>query len=152
MWIVGSYYTDGLSKWCCVKESTCECRRYERHRIDLWVEKIPWRRKRQPTPVFLPGKSHGQKSLAMGLQRAGHDWATEHTTLHWQRQEWLSGTLRLLCFLIWVLGTRMCLLCENLIIYSFCIFSLVPETFKGLFNNIFPLAQLPTANQKVVTD
>ena len=28
------------------------------------VRKIPWRRKWQPTPVFLPGKSHGQKSLA----------------------------------------------------------------------------------------
>ena len=28
-----------------------------------WVGKIPWRRKWQPTPVFLPGKSHGQKSL-----------------------------------------------------------------------------------------
>ena len=27
-------------------------------------EKIPWRRKRQPTPVFLPGESHGQRSLA----------------------------------------------------------------------------------------
>ena len=31
--------------------------------FDLWVRKIPWRRKRQPTPVFLPGKSHGQRSL-----------------------------------------------------------------------------------------
>ena len=29
-----------------------------------WVGKIPWRRKRQPTPVFLPGKSHEQRSLA----------------------------------------------------------------------------------------
>ena len=32
--------------------------------FDPWVRKIPWRRKWQPTPVFLPGKSHGQKSLA----------------------------------------------------------------------------------------
>ena len=29
-----------------------------------WVRKMPWRRKWQPTPVFLPGKSHEQKSLA----------------------------------------------------------------------------------------
>ena len=29
-----------------------------------WVGKMPWRRKWQPTPVFLPGKSHGQRSLA----------------------------------------------------------------------------------------
>ena len=35
-------------------------RRLEFH---LWVGKIPWRRKCQPTPVFLPGKSHGQRSL-----------------------------------------------------------------------------------------
>ena len=32
--------------------------------IVLWVGKIPWRRKWQLTPVFLPGKSHGQRSLA----------------------------------------------------------------------------------------
>ena len=37
-----------------------QCRRL---RFDPWVGKIPWRRKRQPTPVFLPGKSHGQRSL-----------------------------------------------------------------------------------------
>ena len=35
----------------------------KRHRFDPWVEKIPWRRKRQPTPVFLPKESHGQRSL-----------------------------------------------------------------------------------------
>ena len=32
-------------------------------KFDPWVGKIPWRRKWQPTPVFLPGKSHGQRSL-----------------------------------------------------------------------------------------
>ena len=32
-------------------------------RLDTWVGKIPWRRKGQPTPVFLPGESHGQRSL-----------------------------------------------------------------------------------------
>ena len=31
--------------------------------LDPWVGKIPWRRARQPTPVFLPGESHGQRSL-----------------------------------------------------------------------------------------
>ena len=39
--------------------------------IDPWVGKIPWRRKRQPTAVFLPGDSHGQKSL--GSERVKHD-------------------------------------------------------------------------------
>ena len=32
--------------------------------VYLWVRKIPWKRTRQPAPVFLPGKSHGQRSLA----------------------------------------------------------------------------------------
>ena len=31
--------------------------------FDPWVRMIPWRRKWQPTPVFLPGKSHGQRSI-----------------------------------------------------------------------------------------
>ena len=35
----------------------------QRHGFDTWVGKIPWRRKWQPTPVFLPGESHGQRSL-----------------------------------------------------------------------------------------
>ena len=46
------------------KESTCQCRRLRRYEFDPWVRKIPWRRKWQPTPIFLPGKSHGQRSLA----------------------------------------------------------------------------------------
>ena len=36
----------------------------KRCRFDHWVGKIPWRRKWQPTPVFLPEESHGQRSLA----------------------------------------------------------------------------------------
>ena len=45
------------------KESIGQCRRCKRHGFSLWVGKIPWRREWQPTPVFLPGESHGQKSL-----------------------------------------------------------------------------------------
>ena len=47
-----------------IKEPTCQCRRRKRRRFGPWVRKIPWRRARQPTPVFLPGESHGQRSLA----------------------------------------------------------------------------------------
>ena len=32
------------------------------HEVNPWVKKIPWRRKWQPTPMFLLGKSHGQRS------------------------------------------------------------------------------------------
>jgi len=33
-------------------------------RFNPWVGKVPWRREWQPAPVFLPGESHGQRSLA----------------------------------------------------------------------------------------
>ena len=49
-----------------VKESACKfrrCRSHRSHRFDPWVGKFPWRRKWQPTPIFLPEKSHGQWSL-----------------------------------------------------------------------------------------
>ena len=52
---------------------------------DPWLGKIPWRRKWQPTPVFLPGKSCGQRSLAgyspRGHKRVGHDLATRNNNL-----------------------------------------------------------------------
>ena len=55
------------------KESACQCRGPG---FDPWVRKIPWRRKWQPTPVFLPGESHRQRSL-VGYSpwghRVGHD-------------------------------------------------------------------------------
>ena len=50
-----------LPWWLSSKESSCQCRRY---RFDPWVGKIPWKRKWQPTPVFLPGEFHEQRSLA----------------------------------------------------------------------------------------
>ena len=63
----------GLPTWLSGKKPTCQCRR---HWFDPWVRKISWRRKRQPTPVFLPRKNpmdrrawqatvHGVKELDM---------------------------------------------------------------------------------------
>ena len=40
-----------------------QCRSHRGRGFDPWVGKIPWRRKWQPTPVFLPRKFHGQRSL-----------------------------------------------------------------------------------------
>ena len=45
------------------KELACQSRGRKRCKFDPWVWKIPWRRAWQPTPVFLPGESHGQRSL-----------------------------------------------------------------------------------------
>ena len=45
--------------------------------VDPWVQKMPWRRKWQPTPVFLPGESPWMEEpgglQSIGLQRVGHD-------------------------------------------------------------------------------
>ena len=59
-----SDWTDWLTEvGASSKESACQCRRYRRCRFDAWFGKILWSRKWQPSPVFLPGKSHWQRSL-----------------------------------------------------------------------------------------
>ena len=60
-----------LPWWLGGNEPTCQCRRCRRHGFDPWVGKIPWRRKWQPIPVFLPGESKGQRSL-VGYSPWGH--------------------------------------------------------------------------------
>ena len=46
-----------------------------------WVGKIPWRRVQQPTPVFLPGESHGQRSLA-GYSPWSHKESDTQLSMH----------------------------------------------------------------------
>ena len=61
------------------KKICLQCRRPE---FDPWVRKIPWRRKWQPIPEFLSGKSHGQRSLAGYCSRASKESdTTEQLTL-----------------------------------------------------------------------
>ena len=52
-------------------------------RFDPWVRKISWRRKRQSTPVFLPGESHGWRSL-VGYSPRGHKESDMTERLHLQ--------------------------------------------------------------------
>ena len=61
----------GLPRWCNGKESTCQCRRNKRYRLNLWVRKILCSSKWQATPEFLPGSFLGQRSLAFYSSR-GH--------------------------------------------------------------------------------
>ena len=85
------------------KESVCQCRRCKRHVFDPWIKMIPWRRKCQPAPVFLPGESHGQRSL-VGYSPGGHKSQTHlstymHTTvLHslrtWNHAYWGTTELK----------------------------------------------------------
>ena len=71
LWLTGSisydYWWKGGQAWCwhfgwwSFSIIRLQC---GRPGFNPWVGKIPWRRKWQPTPVFLPGESHGQRSLA----------------------------------------------------------------------------------------
>ena len=64
-----------LPRWCSGKESTYQCRGCNRHGFNPWVRRFPWTRKWQPTPVFLTGKSHGQRKLV------GYSpWCRKHTS------------------------------------------------------------------------
>ena len=68
------------------KESTCQCKRHKRRRFDPWVGKIHWRRKWQPTPIFLSGESRGQRSLLQGTVHGvakSQTWLKrQHTCMH----------------------------------------------------------------------
>jgi len=80
----------GLPRWLNSKApSAVKCRR---HGFEPWVGKIPWRRAWQPTQIFLPWKSHGQKSQEgyslWGCEELDTTEATEHT------QWWNSGQRR----------------------------------------------------------
>ena len=104
----------GLPRWHYLKEPTCQCRRCKRHaggslgdvrdmQEDPWVGKITWRRSWQPTPVFLPEKSYGPRSL-VGFSPWGPkeldttEWLSSHV-----RQLYLSRTERRFFFPYWLL-------------------------------------------------
>ena len=74
-WSLNSLISSQVAQWWRI------CLPSGRHGFYPWVRKIPWGRKWQPTPVFLPGKSHGQGSLvgysAWGRNRVRHEWATK---------------------------------------------------------------------------
>ena len=70
------------------EESACQRRMTERHRFDPWVGEISWGWKQQAAPVFLPGKSHGQRSLVSYSPRGCREsdmieWLSTHT---WPRR------------------------------------------------------------------
>ena len=65
MWQISHHWALLVAQWSRIR---LQCRRC---RFDPRVGKIPWERKWQPTPVFLPGESHGQRSL-VGYRAWGH--------------------------------------------------------------------------------
>ena len=74
-WVLnGISETEIWVKW--ERTALLPCRNFRRHSFDPWVQKIPWRRKWQPTPVFLPGEFPWTEEpgglQSMGSQ-VGHD-------------------------------------------------------------------------------
>ena len=78
-------------------ELAYQCRRHKRHWFNPWVGKIPWSRSWQPTPVFLPGESHGQRSLE-GYSPWGHK---ESDTTEWRSIN--TGNLK---WFLWWLSSK----------------------------------------------
>ena len=73
-----------LEKWHIMKELRTTLiygKESGRPGFDPWFGKIPWRRAWQPTPAFLPGESHGQRSLG-GYSPWGHKSQTRQTDYH----------------------------------------------------------------------
>ena len=79
------WYKWGPIRWCGGKESACLCRRWNRCGFDLWIRKIPWRRKQKPIPVFLPRKFMDRGVWQATVHGAAmsrmlpSDWACTHT-------------------------------------------------------------------------
>ena len=85
--------------WLRGKEYTCQCRRCG---FDFWVGKIPWRRKWQPTPVFLPGKSNAQRSL----WAIAHGVAKESDIIWWLNNQTNKNSVHWQSYTIWEKETR----------------------------------------------
>ena len=79
-----------LPPWFRGKESTCQCRRHRGCGFDPGVGKIPWRRKWQPTPVFLPGESHGQRIL-VGYSPRGRKESDTTQPVNKSSKHWCFG-------------------------------------------------------------
>ena len=92
----------------------------ERRRgFDPWIRKIPWRRKWQPTPVFLPGKSHRQRKCgrlqSIASYRVGYDWRDLTCTYTWSIKWGYNSTY--LIGLLWWLHVKQIQSCILHIIY-----------------------------------
>ena len=89
---------EGLPRWLSGKESTRQCKR---RRFNPWVGKVSWRRKWLPTPVLLPRKSHGRRSLASyspwGDTELSTTWWLNNCHHHPEKlsTEWLPKWLKL---------------------------------------------------------
>ena len=118
------------------KEPACQCRRYKRWTSNPQVGKIPWRRAWQPTPVFLPGKSNRQRSLAhcssQGCIESDTTEVTQHAHMYLQSRviKFFQDSSITYC---------MSHLCKILLLTQCCIYCRIKVTFysNGLNDAIY---------------
>ena len=92
------------------KEPTCQRRWRKRRRCDPWVRTIPCKRAWQPTPVFLPGESHRQRTWQTTVHKGRKGSDTTEVTLHstsfyMHLKERLFSTFEVVCKIMGLLST-----------------------------------------------
>ena len=133
-WIIITSIHFGASQVLSGKESACQCRRCM---FNPGMGRIPWRRKWQPTPVFLPRKSHGQRSLA------GYSpWSVLSICAKNRRN------IKHLLSISYVPSTKSNVLCMHCLIRPPSLWSFVSRVMSLLFNTLsrFFITFLPRSN------
>ena len=109
-----------------IKEPSYQC---SRDGFDPWMGKVPWRRKWQSIPVFLPGESHGQRSL-VSYSPWGHKESDMTEWLKWQQKYTHTHTRRYSFICQWTLRL---LPCPNSCKYCWCVDTGVWVSFQISF-------------------
>ena len=122
-------YTYGIPWWLRWQRV---CLQYERPELDPWVRKTAWRRKWQPTPVFLPGKPHGRRSLA-GYSSQGCKESDTIYRLHFHFHVHIYMYVCMYTHMYLCLCMHMCrYLCIHTYIYLSIYLYIWPKTYNGL--------------------
>ena len=102
-----SVLTSGTSHWFSGKRIHLQSRRHRIHGLDPWVGKMPWRRAWQPTPVFLPGESHGQRCWLTSVHKVTKSQSLlKQLGTHASWQLWFRMKYFILWTRIWTLNLR----------------------------------------------
>ena len=129
-----------------------------RDRIDLWVGQNPWRRAWQPTPVFLSGKSHGQRILRgyhpWCRKRVGHGWSD--SALTHAKVFWSINPMQFL-FLAWKFSTakthpKKGIISEVILEIMIGSMGILSSKSKSLLNFILLLFTRPAHPESVMLD
>ena len=118
----------GFPRWLSCKEFTCQ---HWRHGFNPWARKIPWRREWQPTPVFLPGKSYGQRSM-VGYNPSGRE-RVRHDQVITQQEVFRPMSYSILAFIT--------------MIYN-CLFTCISSLFCKYFGGIPSTRKMPNSEKK----